>query len=389
MQNCNYLKTTKRACIYLLLIALIWACDSGNNVPETDGDESEIDSDDVSESEIDEMEICTANELRCAIDDEGKIEICRNDRTGWKIFRTCDSDQICQENICVEIVDGDSDNDEVEKEDSDSEETDVWDTDLEDDVLEEMEEVEEEKSENESDEGDYEDLYDECPGYPGMALIDDSFCIDRYEVSVMENSDCTGKIYGQYGNGDDFPEGFPDCVECLEDGLCKNSGDCPDETWGPQSAVLYACSIKDVIPSSSITWFQALKACNNSGKELCSYDEWHYSCSGDAETTYPYGDIFENDTCWTGVLLPGSSGIRDECRSQFGVYDQSGNLREWLADPLDPDWGYNLHQWVGGFFGYYSTESDQLTCHSLDQYWRAAYYAFDSVGFRCCVHLAK
>ena len=44
--------------------------------------------------------LCSPNALRCA--DDGSVEICRPDGSGWEAFRSCDDDQVCNGGACVD-----------------------------------------------------------------------------------------------------------------------------------------------------------------------------------------------------------------------------------------------------------------------------------------------
>ncbi len=165
-------------------------------------------------------------------------------------------------------------------------------------------------------------------GQDEMVKVGD-FWIDRYEMSVWENPDCTGQSYGSppgcVGSDecDDYPDGFP------------NNGN-----W---TVPVYACAIEGVGPSRSLTWFQAQQACGLAGKDLCTNAQWQHAAAGtpDPHTTDPGGDA-EPCNIW-----PGSKPAEREwatenqivktqsdaaCVSNHGAYDMVGNLWEWTAD---------------------------------------------------------
>lgn len=203
-----------------------------------------------------------------------------------------------------------------------------------------------------------------CPERPGMVVIPSirgqaPFCIDAYEARV---------ISGALG-AEDQPPG------------------------GDGSTTGLAVSQRFALPTAGVSWHQAAAACRNAGKRLCSAAEWQTACGGDGDRSYPYGDIFEPGRCngfgasrrdrvETGAMIVASVGedgtpVADGCVSQHGVYDLSGNLWEWNADPFFADTQRGL---AGGS---YRSNATGLTCLTED---RAAAPDDADVthGFRCC-----
>ena len=75
-------------------------------------------------------------------------------------------------------------------------------------------------------------------GRDEMVKVGD-FWLDRYEASAWARADCSGVQFGV--SEPDYPSGFP--------------------SNGNASQRVYACSVADVTPSASLTWFQAVQAC--------------------------------------------------------------------------------------------------------------------------------
>src|SRR5262245_48025419 len=96
-----------------------------------------------------------------------------------------------------------------------------------------------------------------CP--VGMASILGRFCIDQYEASTVEI----------LGRGKTQPHSPFVPVDGLK---------------------VKALSQRGVKPQGHISRDQALGACKNAGKRLCSDDEWLTACRGKHPTHYPYGD---------------------------------------------------------------------------------------------------
>ena len=128
-----------------------------------------------------------------------------------------------------------------------------------------------------------------------------NFCIDRYEATVFAAASCTGTRYG--ASSYDYPAGFS-----------------PN---GNVTTTLYACSVPGVVPSASISWFQAQQACAASGKRLCSNDEWQAAAAGTPDDTASCN----LDTAGT----VGNTDARPACVSRFGALNMVGNLWEWVT----------------------------------------------------------
>jgi hypothetical protein len=153
-----------------------------------------------------------------------------------------------------------------------------------------------------------------CPSEMAEAQ---GFCVDRYEAFATSSANCglQGTAYGW--TGDDYPEGFPDKV---------GSGGLPE------TEKVYSCAAPGVKPSAYITFYQAEKACENSGKHLCTIQEWYTACAGPNGLEFPYGDAYSANACNTSSdgILP--TGSLQQCASDFGVFDMAGNVYEWVYD---------------------------------------------------------
>ncbi|MCP4807343.1 MAG: formylglycine-generating enzyme family protein [Proteobacteria bacterium] len=137
-----------------------------------------------------------------------------------------------------------------------------------------------------------------CPD--GMARIGDAFCIDRYEVQVT----------GDKGARDQYAS---------------------------PGGKATATSKAGVVPSHGVSFSQAMRICENSGKRLPTAQEWEDAGDGvlgDGGTLYPYGDTWDPTACLSGeggYSETQPSGSLSTCVSPFGVYDQVGNLWEWTV----------------------------------------------------------
>ncbi|MEW6755062.1 MAG: SUMF1/EgtB/PvdO family nonheme iron enzyme [Candidatus Latescibacterota bacterium] len=104
------------------------------------------------------------------------------------------------------------------------------------------------------------------------------------------------------------------------------------------------------LPQVVASYFAAARLCADQGKRLCAPEEWSAACSGEEGGTYSSTDDY-------GLLAGGSFGLRfcnvagaapegtppeaaaghapsgtfPNCSSGNGVYDLTGNLREWVS----------------------------------------------------------
>ncbi len=216
-----------------------------------------------------------------------------------------------------------------------------------------------------------------CP--PDMASIDDRFCVDKYEASL---------------------------VEVLPDGSERPFS--PYESLKGQS--VRAVSEAGVYPQGYISEVQAVQACALSGKRLCRAKEWRQACMGPEHKTYGYADKSQPGKCNDhgrspmGVLFAGENlserqkwdwermnrpelnqlegtlaptGEHDGCTNGYGVYDMVGNLHEWVDDPNGT--------FQGGY--YQDTTINGEGCQYVTMAHEARYHDY-STGFRCCADVA-
>jgi hypothetical protein len=205
---------------------------------------------------------------------------------------------------------------------------------------------------------------DGCP--PGMLLVT-TFCVDRYEASLVT---LDGQPWSPYFNPGDTP--------------------------------VRAVSIEGAVPQAYIDGIRAGEACANAGKRLCSDTEWLRACQGPDDTTYPYGNTDEPGVCndaraehpaieyfgtsadWIWSQLGNAcidqlhdsldrTGTNPGCVTAEGAFDMMGNLHEWTADPAGTfRGGYYVDTVINGPGCLYAT-----TAHNTS-HWDY------STGFRCC-----
>ena len=151
-----------------------------------------------------------------------------------------------------------------------------------------------------------------------------------------------------------------------------------------------ACSKPAVLPWTGVSFAVASDACAAAGLRLCTAAEWLSACEGAGATAYPYGASYDTGACngadndidaAAGVqnaLLP--AGSVASCASAAGVFDMSGNAKEWTDDLQGTAGSQNIYAVRGGS---YESPEYGLTCQTrLSQ--AIATTALPSLGFRCC-----
>jgi hypothetical protein len=215
-----------------------------------------------------------------------------------------------------------------------------------------------------------------CP--PEMANVDDRFCVDKWEGSLVEvEADGSTKPWSPFATP------------------------LPEKTYR-------AVSASGVVPQGYISGAQAEAACRAAGKRLCQPVEWRHACGGSEKTVYPYGPTRVEGKCndkgkspmivfypqvqksWNLVSTAdmndprlnqmdgtvAKTGEYAECVNDYGIYDMVGNLHEWTADPNGTfQGGYYLDTVQNGDGCSYRTAAHDFTYHDY------------STGFRCCADL--
>ena len=216
-----------------------------------------------------------------------------------------------------------------------------------------------------------------CP--PDMASIDDKFCVDKYEASLVE----------VMPNGQEIA--FP-------------------YYQGVEGHTVRAVSEKGVFPQGYISEKQAIEACGRSAKRLCKPAEWKTACKGPDPKKFGYSDVRTPGTCndtgkspmglfygadvaagtawrWDKMNDPqlnqmagglAETGSHEGCTNGYGVYDMVGNLHEWVDDREGTfQGGYYLDVTQNGDGCGYRTDAHEAWYHDY------------STGFRCCSDVAQ
>lgn len=155
-------------------------------------------------------------------------------------------------------------------------------------------------------------------------------------------------------------------------------------------------------PTVAVTWDEARDVCANESKRLCVAEEWTLACEGPERKPYPFGysrdatacnfdkpyimpDNFAYDDPQTRaaevsrVNQSEPSGSRPRCASDYGVYDMTGNVDEWVVNehgsPQGPEFQSGLK---GGYWGPVRNRCRPMTTDH--NHWHHGY----QIGFRCC-----
>jgi len=215
-----------------------------------------------------------------------------------------------------------------------------------------------------------------CP--EGMAFVERTYCIDRWEAAL---------------------------VEVTEDG---------ERPYSPYQAIrpgvhVRAITKPGVVPQAYVSRDEAMILCGANGKRLCKSDEWQLACRGARKKQFPYGNTRRtgacNDTARVSPVkalfshlgskmfrfdpmndprlntLPGTlakTGSHTECVSEYGVYDMVGNLHEWVDDASGA--------FRGGY--YLDTHENGEGCDYKTVAHGPQYHDY-STGFRCCADIVE
>lgn len=218
-----------------------------------------------------------------------------------------------------------------------------------------------------------EGLYEEqgdlgCP--MGMARVS-GYCVDRFEASLVER-------------------------------LMNGSERSWSPFFNPGTRDVYAVSLRYGVPQGYMSGTQAQRACQASGKRLCTDQEWLRACSGPSSYVFPYGDTREwgvchdaraqhpaisyfgtsDDSIWSMLSNPCINQQPDSLTSNDqhqgyvsdeGVYHMVGGLHEWTSDPSGT--------FRGGFYADTTRNgvgcAYRTTAHNVE-------HSDYSTGFRCC-----
>lgn len=133
---------------------------------------------------------------------------------------------------------------------------------------------------------------------------------------------------------------------------------------------------KGIFPKGNLGPGEADSLCRKVGKRLCTEKEWITACMGKKHYQYAYGN-YRRDECH--IRKVSRSGGLENCRSQDGIMDLSGNLWEWVDNKSD-----NIFLAKGGSYidGDYATECEGKL-HFLRSQLKDV--NLQNFGTRCCL----
>lgn len=132
------------------------------------------------------------------------------------------------------------------------------------------------------------------------------------------------------------------------------------------------------LPVESVSWYEALEYCGKLGKRLPDQWEWLKAARAGTSTKYYWGDDESKagDYAW---FIGNSGGTTHPVGSKkpngYGLYDITGNVREWTADSSSPYGGILTS---GGSWGDYSVMLELARRTEGSPYIRILI-----IGFRC------
>ena len=278
-----------------------------------------------------------------------------------------------------------------------------------------------------------------CP--EGMANIDNLFCIDKYEASIIDkktlgyasphyiptqegifDADWQYHIFSKM-NID--PKLLPELIRERQPLGMPGRGAEQSATFQP-----LAVSVPGKIPASYVDKTVAEQACENAGKRLCTRKEWHKACVGPngpipyfnekGEEIFPksrpYGRTYQKGKCNIGLQTdwpPGMLGRKNneqmldprissllgkdgqpmkrvtgsfpECTNGYGVYDMLGNVHEIVSDTrIATKFPRERVTYVGS---HYARSGKESCAEVTAGHW--ASYTDYSLGFRCCTDIKE
>lgn len=225
---------------------------------------------------------------------------------------------------------------------------------------------------------------------------------DAQRLERLESARCPhgmALIAGQWCGGwkrqcIDRLDGSKYCSAYADNPRCRAAGNdvefCIDKYEYP--------NVAGMLPAILVTAEQARSACAAEGKRLCKQQEWAFACEGPEGLAFPYGNEVTAGACNVGTLdekvpfkafwnskkvsgLVGrldrrtESGALPKCVSAFGVFDQVGNVPEWVQSVGSGAFSSAL---MGGDF-----TRPGAHCRTQVKLASPNYRAFP-VGFRCC-----
>ena len=162
----------------------------------------------------------------------------------------------------------------------------------------------------------------------------------------------------------------------------------------------------EALPTVNVTQDEAQSLCEQEGKRLPTAHEWELALRGEAGRFFPWGDVWDSKKTNWGDVTPGEiakrnkggryrfrkygeidgheglarSGVVEGDRTEAGIHDMAGNVREWtfttFPDPLDDK--ATLAVIKGGCYEELPWQLSGAYETSIEPH-----FATETIGFRC------
>jgi formylglycine-generating enzyme len=178
------------------------------------------------------------------------------------------------------------------------------------------------------------------------------------------------------------------------------------------SQVRHVSGRSDLHPIEGVSWEEAVKFCNqlsrtegrrpcydrnfecnfnNNGYRLPTSNEWAMACYGNIQTTYPWGNNWDNRYAVDPITKSSANWMKESRTrpvktkepNRLGIYDMIGNVSEWCNDPFSGRSQYRTYR--GGDWSDWNKTSLKST-------WKGGLDRLDSlpsIGFRVVTNSAK